>query len=47
MKKMPLLLALLLVGCVPAAIGIGVCAAGVGAYVLIDNRPVDAGADSR
>lgn len=47
MKKLPLvLLALALGGCVPALIGVGVCAAGVGAYVVIDNRsPNDAGSD--
>jgi hypothetical protein len=37
--KLPLvLLALVVSGCVPALIGVGVCAAGVGAYLVVDNR---------
>lgn len=49
MKKLPLLLALVCVGCVPALIGVGVCAAGIGAYVVVDSRdtPADAGSDAR
>lgn len=40
MKKLPLLVALSLVlsSCVPALIGLGVCVAGVGAYVVVDGR---------
>lgn len=41
------LVALLCVSCVPALIGIGVCAAGVGAYVVFDSRDTpDASADA-
>lgn len=50
MKKLPLvvLLALVVSGCVPALIGVGVCAAGVGAYVVYDTRKpaADAGTDA-
>jgi len=47
MKKLALVLLVVVVsGCVPTLIAVGVCAAGVGAYVVIDNRPIaDAGND--
>ena len=48
MKKLPLVLLFVLSGCVPALIGVGVCAAGVGAYVVVDGRSEskDAGSDA-